>query len=49
MGSELFFQDLNYLEPKCPKCQNKIKYGVTTTFDKKLQSHTCNNCQTKIE
>tara|TARA_Y100000310_G_scaffold173355_1_gene173528 strand:+ start:651 stop:800 length:150 start_codon:yes stop_codon:yes gene_type:complete len=39
-----FFQSAEHLEPKCPKCQNKIEFDVTTTFDTRKGGHTCNGC-----
>jgi len=36
-----FFNNVDYLEPRCPKCETKIEYGVTTTFDEKKGAHVC--------
>ncbi|MFH1317068.1 MAG: hypothetical protein ABII01_06115 [Candidatus Woesearchaeota archaeon] len=45
MGDELnIFGSVEYLEPKCSKCNNKIDYGITTTWDEKEQAHKCNSC-----
>jgi len=38
------FNSVEYLEPKCPNCGNKIDYGITTTWDDKKEAHICNNC-----
>lgn len=40
---------VEYLEPKCPKCSSKIKYGVTTTWDEKEEAHVCKNCGTVLK
>ena len=45
MGVELnFFDTVQYLEPKCPKCESKIEYGVTTTWDETKNAHVCKGC-----
>jgi len=49
MGAELFFQDMTYLEPKCPKCKTTIKYGINTKFNNEKQLHICNKCGTELE
>jgi len=38
------FNSMEFLEPKCPKCGTKIDYGLTTTWDEKIQAHICNGC-----
>jgi transcription initiation factor TFIIIB Brf1 subunit/transcription initiation factor TFIIB len=38
------FDDINMLEPKCPKCLSKVEYGVTTEFDEKRKKHICRKC-----
>ncbi|MEM4246978.1 MAG: hypothetical protein QXR48_02030 [Candidatus Woesearchaeota archaeon] len=38
-----------YLEPKCPKCEHKIDYGVTTEWSEKKNAHICKNCGSVIE
>jgi len=43
-GAINFFSSVEYLEPKCPKCESKVDYGVTTTWDEKKKAHKCNNC-----
>lgn len=44
-----FFNAVRYLEPKCPKCRNKLDYGVSTNYSEKLHAHTCTNCGEVIE
>jgi len=44
-----FFESMDYLEPKCPKCKIKIDYGVTTKYDEKQKTHICLNCGHEIE
>lgn len=39
-----FFDSVEYLEPKCPKCDSKIDYGVTTEWDDESEAHKCKNC-----
>ncbi len=42
------FQSMQALEPRCPKCNCKIEYGISTTFDEKKEVHICNNCGTEL-
>jgi len=50
MRGELnFFDSIDYLEPRCPKCKAKIEYGVTTKFDEKRQCHICLKCGAVIK
>jgi transcription initiation factor TFIIIB Brf1 subunit/transcription initiation factor TFIIB len=39
-----FFNSLKYLEPRCPKCNIVLDYGVNTEFDEKKKSHICMKC-----
>ena len=39
-----YFNDSNYLEPKCGHCSSKIDYDVTTTYDDDEEAHLCNSC-----
>ncbi len=39
-----FFESVDYLEPKCPKCSSILEYGVTTVFDEKKDCHVCKKC-----
>jgi len=50
MGLEIdFFNSIDYLEPKCPKCGIKIDYGVNTTFDDSKEIHLCNKCGSELK
>jgi phage FluMu protein Com len=39
-----FFESIEYLEPRCPKCDAVLEYGVNTKFDPKLMNHICKSC-----
>jgi len=39
-----FFDSVEHLEPKCPKCSSKIDYGITTQWSEEEQAHVCNEC-----
>ncbi|MDP7180042.1 MAG: hypothetical protein QF824_02130 [Candidatus Woesearchaeota archaeon] len=39
-----FFNSAEHLEPKCPGCEGKIDYGITTNYTQKHQAHVCNDC-----
>ena len=43
-----FFDSVDYLEPKCPRCKIKLDYGMNTRYDEKLESHVCLNCGNKL-
>jgi len=38
------FESMEVLEPRCPKCEIKMDYGVNTTYSDKLGTHVCNEC-----
>ncbi|MCK4521584.1 MAG: hypothetical protein KAU20_03345 [Nanoarchaeota archaeon] len=44
MGGIDFFNSIEYLEPRCPKCNIVIEYDVTTKFDERKGSHICLSC-----
>ncbi|MBN2567352.1 hypothetical protein JXB02_04690 [Candidatus Woesearchaeota archaeon] len=44
VGEFNFFNSVQHLEPHCPKCESKIEYGITTTFDEEKMAHVCNTC-----
>jgi len=44
MGAINFFDSIDYLEPKCPRCNSKVEYGVTTRFDDEKKCHVCLKC-----
>ena len=49
MQSINFFEDPNYLEPKCPHCEVKLEYGTNTKYDDKLETHVCLGCGKAIK
>ncbi|MFH0977755.1 MAG: hypothetical protein V1837_00490 [Candidatus Woesearchaeota archaeon] len=49
MGAINFFEAVEYLEPRCPKCNEALEYGVNTSFDPKKNTHVCNACGTAIK
>jgi hypothetical protein len=49
MGSINFFNSMAHLEPKCPKCDIVIKYGVTTNFNNDKEKHICKECGTELD
>jgi len=38
------FNSVEHLEQKCPSCQSKIDYGLTTEWDDKVDAHKCKGC-----
>ena len=49
MEPTFFFNSIEHLEPRCPKCEAKIEYGVTTEWDDKKNAHKCKNCGEVVE
>jgi transcription initiation factor TFIIIB Brf1 subunit/transcription initiation factor TFIIB len=39
-----FFNSLEHLEPRCPKCEVKIEWGVNTEWSDKHDTHVCKEC-----
>jgi DNA-directed RNA polymerase subunit RPC12/RpoP len=39
-----FFNSMEHLEPRCPKCDVKIEWGVNTVWDEKKEAQVCMNC-----
>lgn len=39
-----FFESMEYLEPKCPKCSIVLDYGINTKYNEKKQVHICLKC-----
>ncbi|MCG2719497.1 MAG: hypothetical protein L6266_02015 [Nanoarchaeota archaeon] len=39
-----FFDNVQNLEKKCPKCEVVIDYGVTTKYDQREGGHVCLEC-----
>ncbi|NQU78323.1 hypothetical protein HQ545_00995 [Candidatus Woesearchaeota archaeon] len=44
-----FFNSVEYLEPKCPKCEIKIEWGVNTEWSDRIDSQVCIQCGTKLD
>ncbi|MBT3721107.1 hypothetical protein HN789_00510 [archaeon] len=38
------FNSFEHLEPRCPKCNSKIDYGVTTEYNDDADTHVCLSC-----
>lgn len=49
MGAINFFESVEYLEPRCPKCKEVLDYGVNTRFDPKQGTHVCKGCGTALK
>ena len=39
-----FFASVDFLEPKCPKCNSKLEYGTNTRYSEKEGTHVCMGC-----
>jgi hypothetical protein len=39
-----YFDSLEILEPKCPKCGIILDYGVNTVFKDEVMAHVCSMC-----
>jgi len=44
-----YFASTSFLDLRCPKCQNKIDYGVTTQWDDDSDAHKCMGCGIVLE
>lgn len=44
-----FFDSVEHMELKCPKCKSLIDYGVTTEWDDSIEGHKCKNCGHALE
>ena len=44
-----FFNSVDYLELKCPKCGNKVDWGITTKWCDDKEGQVCNDCGEKLE
>jgi len=44
-----FFNTMEYLEPRCPKCETKIEWGVNTEWSEKLETQVCKLCGTVLK
>lgn len=43
------FNDISYLDRRCPGCQGKVDYDVTTEFDSEQKTHKCKSCGSKVD
>ena len=43
------FNDVNYLDPRCPGCHGKVDYEITTLFDQNKKVHICKECGTIVD
>ncbi len=39
-----YFEAVEYLEPKCPKCGVILDYGTNTEFNEEMMAHVCLMC-----
>ena len=44
-----FFNSVEHLEPRCPKCRTVLDYGVNTEFDDSVNAHICLRCDSILE
>ena len=44
-----FFNSMEYLEPRCPKCETKIEWGVNTEWSDEHNTHVCKECGTVLK
>ena len=44
-----FFNTVEFLEPKCPRCNTKIEWGVNTRWDEKKETQVCAGCGAELK
>ena len=44
-----YFASISFMEKKCPQCESKIEFGLTTKWDDSANAHTCNGCGSVVE
>ena len=44
-----FFNSMEHLEPKCPKCKVKIEWGLNTEWNDEKESQVCKQCGTVLK
>ncbi|MBU2560736.1 MAG: hypothetical protein KKD17_00410 [Nanoarchaeota archaeon] len=44
-----FFNSLEHLEPRCPKCKVKIVWGENTMWSDESETQVCKDCGSKLE
>lgn len=43
-----FFNSLEHLEPKCPKCEIKIDWGINTEWSEEKEVQVCKKCGSEL-
>lgn len=43
-----FFNSMDHLEPRCPKCNVKIDWGTNTEWSDEADSQVCKECKTVL-
>jgi len=39
-----FFEQVENLEPRCPGCNGKVSFGLTTEYRAQVDTHVCKTC-----
>ena len=42
------FNNMEYLEQKCPKCRTILDFGVNTEYNDEKGAHVCLNCKSVL-
>ena len=43
------FFTMEMLEPRCPRCNIVLEYGVNTDYQPRHQAHVCKKCGTVLK
>ena len=43
-----YFMASEFMDKRCPGCENKIEYGVTTSWDEEKETHICSGCGKEV-
>jgi phage FluMu protein Com len=43
-----FFNSMEHLEPKCPKCESKIDWGINTEWSDEKETQICKKCGSEL-
>jgi phage FluMu protein Com len=43
-----FFNSMEHLEPRCPKCKVKIEWGTNTEWSDEHDTQICKDCRTPL-
>ncbi|MBI3050900.1 hypothetical protein HYY74_00400 [Candidatus Woesearchaeota archaeon] len=38
------YNEIGYLEPRCPTCKTVLEYGTNTEFSDEHEAHVCLGC-----